>query len=142
METCIISISMVVSECSPSKYCDKNQRKIYFLSSYFLYYMHLKKIFGCYTLVTTRLLILEWFLRTHPCDCWGFWSAKYNLCNHGKPSKKSIWFIWFAWQSHVYVENKGSNLNTLTNVLKYVVFCYCLQLLAPFVQDHVLATQC
>ncbi len=72
METCVIPISMVVSECSPSKYCDKNQRKIYFLSSYFLYYMHLKKIFGCYTLVTTRLLILEWFLRTHPCDCWVF----------------------------------------------------------------------
>lgn len=91
---------MVVSECNPSKYCDKNQREIYFLSSYLLYYMHLKKIFGCYTLVTTRLLIFEWFLKTHPCDCWGFWSAKYNLCNHGKPSKKSIWFIWFAWQSH------------------------------------------
>jgi hypothetical protein len=41
----------------------------------------------------------------------------------------------------VYVKNKGSNLNTLTNVLKFVVFC-SLQLLAPFVQDHVLAMQC
>lgn len=25
-----------------------------------------------------------------------------------------------------YVKNKGSNLNTLTNVLKYVVFCFAL----------------
>jgi hypothetical protein len=42
----------------------------------------------------------------------------------------------------VYVKNKWSNLNTLTNVLKSIVFCSYHQLLALFVQDHVLVMQC
>jgi len=42
----------------------------------------------------------------------------------------------------VYVKRKGSNLNTLTKILKFAVFCSCFQLLAPFVQDHDLAMQC
>jgi hypothetical protein len=42
----------------------------------------------------------------------------------------------------VYVKNKGSNLNTLTNVFIICSFLFLPSVTSPFVQDHVLAMQC
>jgi hypothetical protein len=42
----------------------------------------------------------------------------------------------------IYVKNKGSNLNTLTNVFIICNFLFLLSITSPFVQDHVLAMQC